>query len=199
MTSSPSEPTGLRERKKAKTRAAIQRHALRLFHEQGYGATTVDQIAAAAEISPSTFFRYFATKEAAALYDPIDPVFIAAAVAQPAGLALIPAMRATVKDVIAQLSEEEMERVRQRQLLVFREPELRAAMTDQFAEGIDQIAEVAARRTGRAMDDFEVRNWAGAVVGVLLAAFLEAAADPESDYLVVLDRALAHLDEGLPL
>jgi AcrR family transcriptional regulator len=64
MTSSPAEPTGLRERKKARTRAAIQRHALRLFQEQGYSATTVDQIAAAAEISPSTFFRYFPTKEA---------------------------------------------------------------------------------------------------------------------------------------
>jgi len=54
---------GLRERKKAKTRWAIQEHAMRLFGEQGYAATTVDQIAAAAEISPSTFFRYFATKE----------------------------------------------------------------------------------------------------------------------------------------
>ena len=44
----------LRERKKAKTRAAIQEHALRLFHEQGYEETTVEQIADAAEVSPST-------------------------------------------------------------------------------------------------------------------------------------------------
>jgi len=57
------ETAGLRERKKAKTRWAIQEHAIRLFAEQGYAATTIDQIAAAAEISPSTFFRYFATKE----------------------------------------------------------------------------------------------------------------------------------------
>jgi len=44
-------PAGLRERKKAKTRAAIQEHALRLFRERGYAATTVEQIAEAAEVS----------------------------------------------------------------------------------------------------------------------------------------------------
>ena len=86
---------GLRERKKAKTRAAIQRHALRLFREQGYEATTVEQIAEAAEVSPSTFFRYFRTKEEVALYDDLDPLFIAAFEAQPAELSPVQAMRQT--------------------------------------------------------------------------------------------------------
>jgi AcrR family transcriptional regulator len=190
---------GLRERKKAKTRAAIQRHALRLFREQGYGATTVDQIAAAAEISPSTFFRYFPTKEATVLYDPFDPVLIAATLAQPAELSPIAALRATVDIIREKVSGEEWERERQRQLLVFREPDLRSAIMDQFAEGIDLLAGMAAERTGRAADDFEVRNWAGAVVGVIMAAFLGAAADPDTDTLVVLDRAVAHLEAGLPL
>ena len=54
---------GLRERKKLKTRAAIQHHALRLFQRQGHEHTTVEQIAEAAEVSPSTFFRYFSTEE----------------------------------------------------------------------------------------------------------------------------------------
>ncbi len=41
---------GLRERKKARTRVSIQQHAMRLFRAQGYQATTVEQIAAAAEV-----------------------------------------------------------------------------------------------------------------------------------------------------
>jgi AcrR family transcriptional regulator len=199
MTSSPSEPTGLRERKKAKTRAAIQRHALRLFHEQGYSATTVDQIAAAAEISQSTFFRYFPTKEATVLYDAFDPILVAAALAQPAELSPLAALRATVDTIREQITGEAWEAERRRQLLVFREPELRSAIMDQFAEGLDLLADLAARRTGRPADDFETRNWAGAVVGVIMAAFLGAAADPEADTLVVLDRAVAHLEAGLPL
>jgi len=67
---------GLRERKKAKTRAAIRREAMRLFREQGYEETTVEQIAEAAEVSPSTFFRYFPTKEDVVLQDDFDVVVV---------------------------------------------------------------------------------------------------------------------------
>lgn len=75
--------SGLRERKKAKTHAAIQEHAMRLFAEQGYEATTVEQIAAAAEVSPSTLFRYFPTKQDIVLHDALDPLLFAAFGEQP--------------------------------------------------------------------------------------------------------------------
>ena len=74
---------GLRERKKAKTRAAIQEVALRLFERQGYEATTIEQIAEAAEVSPSTFFRYFGSKEDVVVYDALDPILIEAWRKQP--------------------------------------------------------------------------------------------------------------------
>ncbi|WP_209305825.1 TetR family transcriptional regulator [Mycobacterium sp. PS03-16] len=58
---------GLRERKKQRTRATLIDAAVTLCLQQGYEATTVDQIAALADVSPRTFCRYFATKDAVLL------------------------------------------------------------------------------------------------------------------------------------
>src|SRR3954463_15606751 len=61
--------TSLRARKKVKTRDALCRAAVELFISKGFEATTVEEICERAEVSPSTFFRYFPTKEAAAFAD----------------------------------------------------------------------------------------------------------------------------------
>jgi len=53
-----------RERKKHETRQRLLEEALQLFREHGYDATTVEQIAAAADVAKGTFFNYFETKEA---------------------------------------------------------------------------------------------------------------------------------------
>ena len=53
-----------RERKKRETRQRLMEAALRLFREQGYDATTVEQIAESADVAKGTFFNYFETKEA---------------------------------------------------------------------------------------------------------------------------------------
>ena len=96
-------PAGLRERKKAKTRAAIREHALRLFREQGYGGTTVEQIAEAAEVSPATFYRYFPTKEDVVLQDDLDVLTFGSFEAQPAELSPLAAVRAAMADGPAQV------------------------------------------------------------------------------------------------
>jgi len=190
---------GLRERKKAKTRAAIQRHALQLFREQGYEATTVEQIAEAAEVSPSTFFRYFGTKEEVALYDDFDPLIIAAFEAQPAELSPAQATRRAFRQVFASVPAEETEQQWERGRLILAVPELRMRMLDQVAEAVQLFAELVARRVGRRADEFAVRTYAGAMIGAVLSAILTGMDDPQADFIELVDASLAYLEAGLPL
>jgi AcrR family transcriptional regulator len=190
---------GLRERKKAKTRAAIQEHALRLFRDQGYQATTVEQIAEAAEISPSTFFRYFPTKEDVVLYDVLDPPALAAFRAQPAELSPIQALRGAMRAVFAELPAEEWEVQRERNRLIRSVPELRAKMLDEFARNLDMLAELVAERVGRRADEPAVRTLAGAVIGVGIAAWYTAGDHTLPDSLALMDAGLAQLEAGLRL
>ncbi len=189
---------GLRERKKAKTRAAIQEQALRLFLEQGYNETTVEQIAEAAEVSPSTFFRYFQTKEDVVLYDVLDPVLLAAFRAQPAALSPIQALRGALRAVFGGMPAEEMEVSRERARLMQSVPELRSRVLDELARSVSLFAEIAAERVGRPPDDFAVRTLSGAILGVIIGAWLTGA-DLSGDFVSQMDAALAHLEAGLPL
>jgi AcrR family transcriptional regulator len=190
---------GLRERKKARTRAALREQAMRLFREQGYAATTVEQIADAAEVSPSTFFRYFPTKEDVVLADDVDPILFRSLHEQPRDLPPVQAIRAAVRDTFQQLAGDQWERERERYRLVVAEPELRSAMLDEVTRSTAMLAGVLAERLDRDRDDLALRTFSGALIGAMLAALLPAMDDPDADVVELIDTALAHMEAGFPL
>jgi len=188
------QPPGLRERKKIKTRQTIRRAAFRLIAENGYAATTVEQIADAAEVSPSTFFRYFPSKESLLLADDLDPLILAAFEAQPPDLSLIQAFRRAYVAVMAHLPSDQLEFENTRQRLMFSIPELKAAMYDEYYRTVNVMAEAISRRIGRPASDFEVRVFVGALTGAMMAAYDNAPQTADTIY-----RALDFVDAGMPL
>jgi len=195
----PETSLGRRERKKLRTRALIQREALRLFLAKGFEATTIEEIAEAADIAPSTFFNYFPTKEDVVLQDDLDPVLLEAIHMEPAGLHPVAVLRKAIHHVFSQLTPEQYTIFGRRLALMASNPTLRAAFLNQSASQLDEIVAVVAGRAGRSSDEFAVRNLAGALLGVMMATFLAAANDPDADVLGLADQALAHLEAGLPL
>ncbi|QFZ19417.1 TetR/AcrR family transcriptional regulator [Saccharothrix syringae] len=100
---------GLRDRKKRQTRKALSRAAVDLVAERGLDHVTVEDISAAADVSPRTFFNYFASKEDAVLApDPEAGARLRAGVlAQPAGLSAVEAVReALLAEVSTELNED---------------------------------------------------------------------------------------------
>jgi len=63
----------LRERKRQQTKERIQDEAFRLVQQRGFDATTIEAIAEASDVSPSTVYRYFGTKEGVLLWDELEP------------------------------------------------------------------------------------------------------------------------------
>jgi len=190
---------GLRERKKAKTRAAIQEHALRLFREQGYAATTVEQIAEAAEVSPSTFFRYFPTKEDVVAYDAWDPVVLEAWRSQPPELGVLGTLRSAITAVFGAMTPEQKDEMMSRGRLLYSEPELRTAAINELIRSSLMVIDELAARLGRPADDFEVRVFAGAFVGAFIAALVPVLEDPGADFVALANRAIEFVERGLPL
>jgi AcrR family transcriptional regulator len=189
----------LRERKKQRTRAAIQAQALRLFRERGYDNTTVEEICEAAEVGPATFYRYFAAKADVVVWDEFDPLFLAAFQAQPADMSALAALRAAFKTVFEQMTPEQKAEQQQRSQLMLDVPELRVALTDQYTQAIGLVAEHVATRAGKATTDLDVLAFAGAVVGVAMAVINALADTPTADVPKLLDQALAQLEHGLSL
>jgi AcrR family transcriptional regulator len=194
------EKLSLRERKKLKTRRAIQEHALRLFSEQGYDATTVEQIAEAAEVSPSTFFRYYPTKEDTVLSDEYDPLIVESLRAQPPELSPATAVRNTLREIVGAMLADDRERLLDRTRLLLAVSTLRARQWDQMRESRDLLVDVLAERLGRSPADLEIRSFVAAILAVWETAVMAWVEDDgRGDLLGMLDRGIDFLAAGCPL
>jgi AcrR family transcriptional regulator len=185
---------GLRDRKKLQTRRVIRNEAMRLIEENGFANTTVEQIAEAAEVSPSTFFRYFPSKEMVLMANDLDLVTIEALEKQPADMPSLQAFRRALEITMATLSEDEWRFERARLRMVLSIPELKTAQFDEYRNTVAALTAADCRRTGREPDDFEVRVFVGALAGGLMAVLDQATGVPERMY-----RALDFMEAGMPL
>ncbi|MGW0701380.1 TetR/AcrR family transcriptional regulator [Streptomyces sp. NPDC002867] len=200
MRPAPQRP-GLRERKKLKTRTAIRRAAYRLIAEQGYHATTIEQIAAAAEVSASTVVRYFPAKEDIVVGDEYAPALEARLRARAdTGEEPLESLRAVLTDAVRTVVEDDREDFVRRTRLMAEIPAVRARMSENLATTAGLLAHAVADRTGRHRDDLEVRVLTATVLAALREVILHwAEHGHQEDPVELTDRTLRALKGGVRL
>jgi len=183
---------GLRELKKNKLRQTVQREALRLFVERSYEQTTVEQIAEAAEISTTTFYRYYPGKEDILLLGDYDPQPLGDVLAsRPADESLAVALQATLQQAMGIMLEFDRDDLLQRLRFVYRIPELRACLERQRHERLEEFAAMLARRAG--VDPDAYTPWLAAAVisaGLVEAVRYWVERDGEPDLMGLVDEFL---------
>lgn len=171
--------------------------ALRLFAEQGFEDTTVDQIAAGAGVSRRTYFRYFDSKSGVLWSDfdrEVDAIRERLADA-PDDLSIMDAVRQAVIDVNHYRAEDVPE-LRERMNLIGSVPELAASATLHYDAWERAIAEFVGRRTAEPADALYPRTVALATLATCRAAYEQWAASADTDLTFYLDAALRALAGG---
>ncbi|MZF90125.1 TetR family transcriptional regulator [Streptomyces sp. SID5643] len=192
-------PLGLRERKKIKTRQAIRAAAYALIEEQDYDATTIEQIADRAEVSPSTVFRYFPAKEDIVVTDAWEPVVMAQVRARPQDESWADVLRHVMRTALDLSLAEEPEVTRLRTRLGVEVPAVRARMMESMAATGRLLREALAERSGLAPDSLELRVFAMSVMGGLMeVSQYWAETGHRDDIRDLVDRALDVMEHGLP-
>lgn len=189
----------LRERKKIKTREAIRAATYALVEEQGYDATTIDQIAERAEVSPSTVFRYFPTKEDIVLTDEYDPHILEEIRRRPAEEPWADTIRHVLRWAVRLGVDEDPRTSRLRTNLMVQVPAVRSRMMESMSASGRMLCQAIGERTGRDPDALEVRVYAMALIGGLMETSLYWAENGhQDDFTALIDRALDVLEHGLP-
>lgn len=190
----------LRERKKLKTRIAIRNATYALIEEQGYDATTVEQIADRAEVSPSTVFRYFPTKEDIVLTDEYDPLAEDLLRARPEDESVLDSLRFIIRRSMAMamadaptFAEHEM---KLRLRLMTEVPAVRSRAMESMSVTGRLMCRAIAERTGRDENDLEVRVYTMGLMSALVeTAIYWTEHDYQGDLPVLIDRALDTLKD----
>jgi AcrR family transcriptional regulator len=198
------EPTGLRERKKQRTRELIASAALDLFGRQGYHATTVAEIAAAAEVSERTVFTYFPTKEDILFSDHV--VFarrLAAALHERAsGASALDTLRDFVVENLSAIDESS----RTRWEIVSRDEQLlshqRARQVELGGSIASAVAEDLRHELGEDADDFRLQLVTSTVIAAVMAVYehrnsVRSQTASRAQAVAVIDEAIAFLRGGL--
>ena len=165
--SAPRGPTpGLRERKRQQTRERLIEAAMALFLDRGFEATTLDDIAAAADISRRSFFHYFASKEDVvfAWHEETMVALVAAVAARPAKESMLTAAENAITAIARELDSDEAIAIAR---LKHDNPALQARDQLKYEQLERALAEALARRAGRKSDMLHARLVAMIATGAM--------------------------------
>lgn len=192
MTPTRERPRGsLRDWKKDRTRRAIQTEALRLFAEKGFDVTTIEEIAACAEVAPRTFFRYFRSKDEVVFWSEYQPMLAGFVDARPEHEPAVTALHRGIVNGLAAFYDQDRELLLERITLAFRTPSLHPRLRQQQAEWAVGVAGILADRLGMSADDLEVRTVAAATAAAMFVAIEEwQARDGHEDLAGLIDHTL---------
>jgi len=182
----------LRESKKRALILRVQDEAFRLASEHGYEGTTIEAVAAAAGVSPSTLYRTFGTKEGIFLWDELEVPAIEALEEELAHHTPVEAVVAVVRGIGAAEFHLPAAEMRSRVRFVFTEPGLRCALRDAFAGFEERLAEMFVRRGTVGRGEARIISAAG-MAAMISAAEEWALSDPPREFPEVASDAAASL------
>jgi mycofactocin system transcriptional regulator len=171
--------------------------ALRLFTEQGFEATTIEQIAAEAGVSTRTFFRYFAAK-ADVLWAEFDTEVHAIRAALAAVPASVPMMDAIRQAVVTanHYRAQDVDELRARMNLISSEPAMVSSAATHYDAWEQAISEFVAARTGQPATSLYPLTVGRATLAACRAAYDRWSVRADADLTLYLDAALAALADG---
>ena len=191
---------GLRERKRLAAMLRIQAVALDMFEERGFDAVTVEEIADASDVSPSSVYRYFGAKEQILLWDEYDLEMDAWLRTALQAEVPLDGLRAVILGAVDAVTPDDLVTIQRRITLIMTTPPLEQAATAATYQMSELVGRLLAERLGRPEVDLDVQVFSHAFTGGLLGLFHHwygtGFADPLRD---VVERLFRIFEEGLDI